>query len=141
MTVAVFAHPAGAGEMTLQCRAGALRLALRIDVQDVTRDLAPIRAVGVAVEQALVGDQMDLIVVREKRNIRCSIGAFRIQAEDSACDTAPGAETRPAACSHASVTISLTSHEALVMRPRCKLPPGRPNIAATNCHRGAGAQK
>jgi hypothetical protein len=53
MPVAVLTHPAGASEMCLPCASGALGLAVRVKVQHDPRDLGPVGAILLGVQQAV----------------------------------------------------------------------------------------
>jgi hypothetical protein len=62
MTIAAFRHPLSAREVTLPGSSRALRLAIRIDVQNQVCDLTPIGAFGIGIKETQVRYKMLFIV-------------------------------------------------------------------------------
>jgi hypothetical protein len=76
-SIAVLTQPFGASKMAIKRFPRAIGLALCINMQDKLCDLAPIRAFSICVKQPQIGDQMLVIVRRQRRRIRrliCYIG-------------------------------------------------------------------
>jgi hypothetical protein len=65
MAVAMLSHPSCAREVALPSSPCARRFPGRIDLKYDGGDLFPIGLVGVAFEQAQIGDEMVLIVARQ----------------------------------------------------------------------------
>jgi len=53
--------------MTVKCMSRAIRFAVGINMQNDPRNLAPVGALGISVEQPQIGHQMFLIVCRQCR--------------------------------------------------------------------------
>lgn len=64
--VAVFAHPAGSGEMSVVNSAGALRLGARVYAEQDFHGFLPVGAVCFGIEKATVELDVGAIVVSEK---------------------------------------------------------------------------
>jgi hypothetical protein len=67
MSIAMFSHPFGAGQMTVERMSRAIWLPIRINMQHNPRYLAPIRALGVGVEEPQISHNMFLVVARQRR--------------------------------------------------------------------------
>jgi hypothetical protein len=63
--VAVLGHPLGALKVSVECPPGASGFALRVNVQNDPRNLAPVGAVGVRVEEAQIRHEVLPIVAGE----------------------------------------------------------------------------
>lgn len=63
--VTALRHPLGPSEVSFPSPSGTGRVAIRIDVQHNPGDLPPVRAVGLGVKQAKIGDKVLLIVAGE----------------------------------------------------------------------------
>ena len=50
--------------MTVKCMSRAIRFVVRVNVQHDSRDLTPVGALSISIEQAQVSHQMFLIVTR-----------------------------------------------------------------------------
>lgn len=67
MSIADLSHPLRSREMAFPDALSPLRLFTRIDLQDDSRDLSPIGAFALGIQQAEVGHEVLLVVARQKR--------------------------------------------------------------------------
>jgi hypothetical protein len=74
MPITVRGHPPGSREMALPDAPSALRIFVRINLQDDFRDLSPIGTFSVGVKEAEICHEVTLVVVRQKRFVRCGAG-------------------------------------------------------------------
>jgi hypothetical protein len=72
--VPVRRHPLRASEVALPCAPRPFRLAPGIDMEHEARDLLPVGALAVGVEQSKVGDQMLVVLSVQHGCVRCAIG-------------------------------------------------------------------
>jgi hypothetical protein len=72
-------HPFGTREMALPGAPSALRLIIWIDVQNNTRDLSPVGAITLGIQQTQVRNEMLLIVPCQDGFCRSQIGNRRIE--------------------------------------------------------------
>lgn len=77
MPIAMRRHPFGAGQMALKGSSRAGWLLRRIDLKNDPRDLGPIRAFGIGIEKPQIGDEMLLIIGRQRASRGGSVGDFR----------------------------------------------------------------
>ncbi|OIM94144.1 hypothetical protein BLN97_12390 [Bradyrhizobium elkanii] len=76
--MSLLGHPFGARKMTLICGTRTIRLLLRIDVQDDSSDLSPVRALTLRLQKANVRHDMLFVVGRQSRLVRRDIRDVRI---------------------------------------------------------------
>ncbi len=76
MLVAVCHHPFGPIQMAFPHPPCAIGLLHRIDLQNDSRDLAPIGAFGFRVEKPKVADDVLLVIRRQRIGRRGSVGEF-----------------------------------------------------------------
>lgn len=74
MAVAMLRHPFRARQMGIVGAARTFRLVFWIDLENDLCDLAPVRALGVCIEQTHIGHQMLLVIVGQHRICRRMIG-------------------------------------------------------------------
>ena len=79
MAIAMLRHPLGARQVTLPGASRALGLLFRIDVQDDTRNLGPIRTLSLGVEEAQIGNEMVLIVAGKNVGLGDLVGNWGIK--------------------------------------------------------------
>jgi hypothetical protein len=79
MAIAMLRHPLGARQVTLPRESRALGLLCRIDVQDDTRNLGPIRTLSFGVEEAQIGNEMLLIVPGKNVGLGGLVGNWGIK--------------------------------------------------------------
>src|SRR5580693_6956888 len=79
MTIAVLRHPSSAFEMGHPSAPCAIRLALRVDMQDDLRDFLPICSGAVGIEKPEVGDYVLLIVNGKRVGHWSCVGDVRIK--------------------------------------------------------------
>ena len=77
--VALFGHPAGAGEMALPRTVGAGGVARGIDMQDDARDLGPVGAISFRIKDSEIGDEVFHVVAGEGIYMRNLVSAVRIE--------------------------------------------------------------
>jgi hypothetical protein len=65
--------------MTLEGCPRALRMSVRIDVEDDASHLPPIGIVSVGIQQPEIGDDMLLVIVRQHGGIRCQVRNIRVE--------------------------------------------------------------
>ena len=69
-------HPFGAGQMAFPCLSSTGGLLLRIDLKNDPRDLGPIRALGVGIKKPQIGDEVLLVIARQRVSRRGCVGKF-----------------------------------------------------------------
>jgi hypothetical protein len=74
LSVPELRHPLGSREMTLPDALSPLRLFVRINPQDDSRDLSPFGTFRIGVEQAQIDHKVLFVVARQKRLVRSSVG-------------------------------------------------------------------
>jgi hypothetical protein len=79
VAITVLRHPLRAGQVALPGPAGSLRLACWIDVEDNTSYFTPLSRIRLRVEETEIGDQVLLVVCRERVLVRRLIGDIRIR--------------------------------------------------------------
>jgi hypothetical protein len=79
MFVALFSHPAGAGEMALSRTVGTGGVARGIDVQDDARDLGPVGAISFRIKDSQIGDEVFHVVAGEPIYVRNLVSTVRIE--------------------------------------------------------------
>jgi hypothetical protein len=79
MAIAMLRHPLGARQVTLPGASRALGLLCRIDVQDDTRNLGPIRTLSLGVEEPQIGNEMLLIVTGQNVGLGGLVGNWGIK--------------------------------------------------------------
>ena len=87
LAIAVFGHPAGAGEMGVVDVTGALRVIRGVETEQDRHDLAPIRAVRSGVEQAQVKCRMRPVIIGQCRALRRRVKEVPIRHADPPCTT------------------------------------------------------
>jgi hypothetical protein len=62
LSVASFRHPLCSRQMALECSARALRLMIRVDMQNGTHNMTPIGPLGIGVKQSQIRDKMFFVI-------------------------------------------------------------------------------
>jgi len=75
MLIAVLRHPSSAGQVAFPRAPRPLRLARCVDVQHNLRDLGPIGAVGLGIEETQISDKVFLVVILALRMCLMACGA------------------------------------------------------------------
>ncbi len=76
--VPLLSHPTCAREVSFPSAVRALRFPIRINLKHNSSDLAPIRMLGVGIEEAQISNLMLFIIAGENRIGRCAIGNGRV---------------------------------------------------------------
>jgi hypothetical protein len=79
MAIAMLRHPLGASQVAFPGPPRALGLLRRIDLQDDTRNLGPIRTLSLGVEEAQIGNEMVLIVAGKNVGLGDLVGNWGIK--------------------------------------------------------------
>ena len=78
MAITLLGHPSGAREVAFERSPRAVGVAVRVNMQDDPRDIAPVGTVRIGIEQAQIRDEMLLVVGGNRWIGRGQISDIRI---------------------------------------------------------------